>query len=331
MKLEQYYSNRNARLQLQKMEFAEGRAKGAGLYRIQTEAGLSFDVLIDRCLDIDNLRLHGDLISYTTETGPVHPAYFEANGDEWLRTFGGGFLATCGLDQTGEPCVDQGKSLGQHGRIDNIPAEQVGSRVWEKDGVLWAEIYGTMVQAKHQDEHLELERRIRFCHNAKRIELVDTVRNCGAEEQPYMLLYHINFGFPFLTPETKILLSPISTEPFDAGSAAQVGKINCMPDIQETAQNYLWQHTMQPDMDGTVTVGVKGEKHKVSICYPADELPILAQWQLIKKHNYVMAIEPTNAHLLGRQWEREQGKLMFLQPGEERYIRIVFSFDEDSN
>ena len=137
-----YLSNESVLLDVRRLTVAEGRGKGVDLFRITNSAGLDFDVIIDRAMAIGQLRVDGQLISYTSETGIVHPCFYEKDGFGWLRSFGGGFLATCGLAQVGEPC----EGHGLHGRIDNIPAEQVSWRRWWEDDVLWAEISGTMYE-----------------------------------------------------------------------------------------------------------------------------------------------------------------------------------------
>ena len=93
--------------------------------------------------------------------------------------FGGGFLATCGLRQVGEPC----EGHGLHGRIDNIPAEEVGWRRWWEGDTLWAQITGTMYEACHQGEYLRLRRTIRLNHKEKKIWVEDAVQNLGSTPQ----------------------------------------------------------------------------------------------------------------------------------------------------
>ena len=113
-----YLSNPDVLLRIQKFQYTEGRAKGTEAFRVTNAAGLDFTVLIDRAMGIGDLFYKGERISFLTENGVVNPAYYEPEGTNWLRSFGGGFLCTCGLDQVGEPC----EGHGIHGRIDNIPA-----------------------------------------------------------------------------------------------------------------------------------------------------------------------------------------------------------------
>ena len=40
-------------------------------------------------------------LAWRSPAGDVHPSYYEPEGFGWLRSFAGGLLTTCGLDQFG--------------------------------------------------------------------------------------------------------------------------------------------------------------------------------------------------------------------------------------
>ena len=317
----EHISNESVLLEVRRLTVAEGRGKGADLFRITNSAGLDFDVIIDRCMAIGQLRADGQLISYTSETGIVHPAFYEKDGFEWLRSFGGGFLATCGLRQVGEPC----EGHGLHGRIDNIPAEQVAWKRWWEKGVLWAEVSGMMYEACHQGEYLSLRRTIRICHNAKKIWVTDTVQNLGSTEQPFMLLYHVNFGPPFLRPGTKITLPECKSAGFDALAAENLYRCEMLGDVSEKREDFLWLHTPISALLQTATVD--NGRRKVTMTYSGDVLPVIAQWELLSPRDYVLALEPTNTHLNGQVWEGENGTLQHLRPDETVSTQLTFTFE----
>jgi len=318
-----YLSNPDVLLRIQKFQYTEGRAKGTEAFRVTNAAGLDFTVLIDRAMGIGDLFYKGERISFLTENGVVNPAYYEPEGTNWLRSFGGGFLCTCGLDQVGEPC----EGHGIHGRIDNIPAQQVCSRITEEDGVLWGEVSGVMRQTCHQGVSYELRRTLRFRHDAAKITLADTVVNMGEGDQPYMLLYHVNFGCPFLTPETRLEGEILSSLPLDPNTAANPDDFHVMPPMDGELHDYLYLHDVKADDAGRAEVSVAGEKTRVTVSWPKGELNALAQWRRCVRGCYVMATEPTNTHVMGQDYERENGTLQKLAPGEKREISLEFGFD----
>ncbi|NOZ71793.1 MAG: DUF4432 family protein, partial [Chloroflexi bacterium] len=110
---------------IKQLEAAEGLARGSRILQVWTGSGLTFDVLADRGLDISTCRYKGIPLAWASPVGEVHPAYYEPEGLGWLRSFAGGMLVTCGLDQWGPPNHDQGQEFGLHGRVSNIPARYV--------------------------------------------------------------------------------------------------------------------------------------------------------------------------------------------------------------
>jgi hypothetical protein len=99
------------------LEVTDGIERGNRLLRVWTGSGLDFDVLPDRALDISACCYKGIPLAWASPTGAVHPAFYEPGGLGWLRSFQGGLLVTCGLDQFGPPCSDAGEELGLHGRV----------------------------------------------------------------------------------------------------------------------------------------------------------------------------------------------------------------------
>lgn len=79
---------------------------------VSTAAGLDYTVLPDRCMDIHQVRFQGKNACLLTPTGIVAPAYYDDAGDGLLKSFTGGFLTTCGLENIGRPSECDGAPLG---------------------------------------------------------------------------------------------------------------------------------------------------------------------------------------------------------------------------
>jgi hypothetical protein len=113
-------------------EFTDGTSRGLKAVDIKSPCGLDFTVLPDRGMDISSLMYKSVPIAWRSSTRETSPAYYESRGNEWLKTFYGGLITTCGLSNAGPPCIDNGEELGLHGRIANIPAEKVlADGCWE--------------------------------------------------------------------------------------------------------------------------------------------------------------------------------------------------------
>ena len=188
----------------------DGAERGIRVLEFRTGGGLSFDVLVDRAMDIGAAEYRGVGFGWRSATGFRHPGlheYRDEDGLSWLRSFCG-LTVTAGLDHTLFTAdVDSSNYRypyrptvwnGLHGRVANIPARLHGyGERWDGDRcVLWAE--GEIRQAAIFAEHLRLTRRIEADLGGREIRLTDTVRNAGFDVTPHMYLYHINVGWPLL-------------------------------------------------------------------------------------------------------------------------------------
>ena len=71
---------------------------------IDNGSGLQYAIIPDRCMDIGKLSYKEVNFCHITKAGFVRPEYYDRTESNWLNTFGGGFLATCGLRNVGTPC-----------------------------------------------------------------------------------------------------------------------------------------------------------------------------------------------------------------------------------
>ncbi len=294
-----------------------------------TGSGLEFTVLPGRGMDIGDARWNGRSLAWRSPTGDQHPAFYDPHGDGWLRSFAGGLLTTCGLTWMGAPCEDEGRSLGLHGRASHIPATNVSwHNLWD-DGKNYAlYVLGKMREALVFGENIELTRSIRTFYGENRIIIEDVVKNLGYVSTPHMILYHINIGYPVLSENARFVAPSKRVIPRDAD--AEVGK-DQWREMQPPTLGYKAQvffHEMEPDADGSVTASVvnpanaENEPKGVFVRYFPKELPCFTQWKMMDYGTYVLGMEPGNAHVMGRDIERAEGRLQFLEPGEERRYHL---------
>ena len=74
-------------------------------------------------MDIADAFFNQHSLAWLSHEGVTFPQPFSDRGADWLRTFGGGLLTTCGLTHVGGPETDEHGKRGLHDRISNIPAE----------------------------------------------------------------------------------------------------------------------------------------------------------------------------------------------------------------
>lgn len=103
--------------------------RGSRRWRLTNGSGLEVDVLPDRCFDIGRAVLDGRPIAWCSPAGFATSARADDTGTRWLRTFGGGLLATCGLDTFGPPSSDRGEEYPLHGRVGSLPGRAMRADV----------------------------------------------------------------------------------------------------------------------------------------------------------------------------------------------------------
>jgi hypothetical protein len=303
-------------------EYSQGKAKGVGSIRVRTAAGLEFSVLPEKGLDIFEASYQGRSLSWHSPVGVVHPAFYDPRDIQWLKTFPGGLLSTCGLISVGSHSEDQGEQLGLHGAIGNTPAENVAwEENWTGDDCTLC-VSGTVRETRVHGQNLVLRRSIETSLAARTISVRDSVENQGFQATPLMLLYHLNFGFPLLTDRSRFYAP---SEKVEARNEHSRGTIQEWAQFGPPAQSLperVYYHDMKANAAGTATVALLNDDGArdfgVAVQYSAASLPSFVQWKMTSVNHFVLGLEPANCRVEGRKAERERGTLVILEPGEKR-------------
>jgi hypothetical protein len=318
------------------LNLEDGSQRGVRAAEFKSGTGLRFVSLFDRGMDISQADYSGLPLAWRTPNGDVHPSYYQPENLEWLRTFQGGLLATCGLTYLGAPCVDQGEKLGLHGRFSTLPARENSSGgYWDGDEYfMFTE--GVMREAVIFKENLSLRRRIECKLGESRFFVKDIIRNDGFIKTPFMILYHMNFGFPLIDEGTELITPAKKVIARDKDAEAGLKKYNIFdPPIQNYAEQVFY-HELESDSDGFVTVKIINKKigngFGVYVKYPLDQLPNFIEWKMMGQGTYAVGVEPANCYVEGRSVERERGTLRYLEPGDEKEILLEIGIiDNKSN
>ncbi|MFN8347559.1 MAG: aldose 1-epimerase family protein [Spirosomataceae bacterium] len=304
-----------------------GLGKGTRIAWINTGTGLRYKAVLDRAMDIADAFYNQHSLAWLSPLGVTPPQPFSHNGIDWLQTFGGGLLTTCGLSHVGGPETDEFGTRGLHGLISNIPAEI--ESIIQPDpaaGKLEMSLTGIIKQTRIFGPALELRRTISGTLGQAVIRIHDEVTNRGNTAAPHMLLYHCNFGWPLADEGTEIVWegkwqsrdgnpqNPIFREgndfhrcpaPLDEHSGS--GEEAAFIDIAA-------------DADGRCSCGLRNAALglEVSLRFSKSQLPWLTNWQHWGKGEYVTGLEPGTNPPIGQAQARAQDTLIHLAPGETR-------------
>lgn len=298
---------------------------------IHTGSGLEVTLLPDRGLDIASAAFQGKAMGWRSTVGDVAPQYYNAAGIQWLRSYFGGLLTTCGLTNVGAPAPDSAFSgNGLHGRISNTPARNLKiAQEWQgRDYVL--SISGTMRETVLFGENLTLTRTVWTKLGERRFWLRDVVTNEGFRKTGLMILYHCNIGWPALDAGSELILPSRLVAPRDACAADGQDRWNKMDAPIHGYAEKVYYHDMRPARDGTVTVALvnsafsRGEGFGVYVKFNKKELPRFTQWKMLGEQDYVVGLEPCNCGVEGRAVDEKLGLLETIRPGERRIFHLEF-------
>ena len=308
-----------------------GLSKGTRIAWVNTGAGLRYKVVIDRGLDIVDAFYNQYGLAWLSHAGITAPRPDASRGLEWLYSFAGGLLTTCGLTHVGGPETDELGERGLHGRISNIPAA-VESVVQPNlmTGKMEMSITGVVKESRVFGPNLELRRTISSTLGEPVIRIRDVVTNAGNTPQPHMILYHCNFGWPLVDEGTQIVWKGKCTS---RGLDMDNAIFNSSHDFRK-CRKPLNSHRgggeacgfidVAADKAGICTVGLYNRKLGLALVmkYQKKQLPCLANWQHWGQGEYVTALEPGTNPPIGQKKAREQKSLIYIAPGKSRMYEL---------
>ncbi|KIL38329.1 hypothetical protein SD70_27030 [Gordoniibacillus kamchatkensis] len=311
---------------------SEGPEAGTEMIQVRTGGGLAYWVSPSKGLDISLAEYGGVPISWQSGNGDVHPAFYDAGDDEWLRTASGGLLMTCGLTQVGSPCAEAGRKFGLHGRIHHTPARHVSVVAEWLGDEYEMRIRGVMEETSIFGEQLRLTRTISSRLGDNRLNIDDTVENIGFQPCPHMMLYHVNFGFPLLAEHTVVELPAARVSSRDA--AGDLDSIRTWQAPDPGWREQVYDHLLLPDAhrDKWPVVAIRNpdfpcpaagtRQISAELSWDPATLPRFVQWRMPGAGVHALGIEPSNCFVSGRAEERSKGTLRMLGPGETVIYRL---------
>lgn len=306
-------------------ELQDGRARPMRVALVRTGSGLELTLLVDRCLDVAAASYNGRPLGWRSTTGDVAPAYFEPEGFAWLRSFNGGLVATCGLRHVGAPPPNPDIfGAGLHGRIGNLPAENLKvTQEWQGNDYVLS-ISGTMRETAVFGQNLTLTRTVSTKLGAKSFHIHDVVTNESFDAAGFQLLYHCNIGWPAVDAGSRLLSPTRQVAPRDEIARKGQDQWNRFDAPTHGYAEQVFFHDMAPAAGSKVCCAIVNDAigtdsgFGVFVKYDKRQLPRFAEWKMMGEQNYVVGLEPANCGVLGRHVDEQHGLLHRLAPGEAR-------------
>jgi hypothetical protein len=164
--------------------------------------------------------------------------------------------------------------------------------------------------------------------NSDTFVIHDSIRNHGAHDQEFQLIYHANYG-PSLLEQGSRFVGPIErVAPFNAHAAKSAKSWN---EYAPPTNGFIEQvYCLFPLADNSgktrIMLHNRAADQAISMEYSTKELPWLTLWKNTSamEEGYVTGLEPGTGFPFNRRVERQAGRVPKLKPGETREFTIVY-------
>lgn len=290
---------------------------------------LSFSVLPTRGMgiwrgDYEGVRLGWD----SPVQGPVHPKFInlhDRGGLGWLYGFDE-WIVRCGIDSNGSPGEDvvldnNGNEatvvLTLHGKIANLPAHHVEIRSEPETGTV--SVVGHVDESALFCPGLRMKTVISTRPMSNRLGINDEFINLKATPVELEILYHCNFGGPFLEKGSRLLAPIVEAAPRDPRAAAGVKEIDSYlgPTPGYIEQVYFYELAAADAGRTVVALQNAAGDRAAALRFDTRQLPCFTQWKntVAATDGYVTGLEPGTNYPNLKTVERAHGRVIRLDPG----------------
>ena len=255
----------------------------------------------DNALDIVWVKYKGVNLSFLSKNG------LNDGARDFVGNFEGGFLYTCGMDNVSS-CVD-GKPV--HGSLHYKKCDV--AYTYEEDGVI--HVCGEVKESALFGKNLVMKRHFTITENTLSIQ--DTLENQGYLETDYVLLYHVNYGYPFLDECLKMEVPAIQSDPLTEAAEKNKEDMFRITAPVDGGEEHVYYHTLSK---GCVRLTNREKEIAVEMCYNVEDFPVTLEWKSMISGDYALGIEPSLTRF-------DKFSMRTLQPSERKTYQIKFSFN----
>jgi hypothetical protein len=315
-----------------------GLREGVDLIEVDNGA-LSFSVVPTRGMGLWKGRYNGLELGWKAPVkGPVHPAYVdpaERGGIGWIAGFDE-WICRCGLNSNGAPGEDvvadnngnpQRVLLPLHGKIANLPANFVKVRVGlaEPHEI---QVVGYVEESMLFSPQLQLRSTVTTAAGSNTLTIRDEVVNLRRVPAELELLYHCNFGPPFLEAGARLVAPFREVAPRDKRAQEGIDGYDVYPEPVPgfVEQCYWFDLLTAPGSSRTLAMLRNAAADKALVLrWDRSQMPCFTLWKNpgALEDGYVTGLEPGTNYPNPKKWEREQGRVIRLPPGGSYAIALT--------
>jgi hypothetical protein len=308
-----------------------GRRDGVDLIVVDNGA-LRFSIVPTRGMGLWKGFYQGNYLGWESPIidGPVHPGLVNlaaTGGLGWLDGFDE-LMARCGLEHNGAPFQvktvqpdgsERHTTFGLHGRIANLPASYVAVEVGA-DPPHEIVVEGRVEESRLFGPQVRMETRYTTVPGSNTLVLRDELINLKDQPAEIQVLYHWNFGPPFLEDGARFAAPIRTVTPRDARAQESIGRHDTYdgPVPGFTEQVYFYElHAEPAGAPATLAMlrNQAGDK-AVVLRFRTDQLPAFTLWKNTAglRDGYVTGLEPGTNYPNPLPFEKARNRVVTLPP-----------------
>ncbi|MBT6155542.1 MAG: aldose 1-epimerase family protein [Planctomycetaceae bacterium] len=306
-----------------------GLSDGVDIVEVNNGA-FSIQVLPTRGMGLWKADYLGTQLGWNSPVSmPVNPAYVNQesrDGLGWLSGFNE-LLCRCGLAFNGPPGVDvrvdsDGNSSETpttlHGHIANTPAHHVEVKI-DDDGPGVISVTGIVDEASMFGSHLQLKSTLTTAAGSNRLTITDEITNLSAGAAELELLYHTNFGRPFLEAGARFVAAVRELAPRNQRAADGIEDWQTFGPPKTGFEEQVYFLEPATDENGNTIAMLHNAAGDlgVSLSFNVAQLPCFSIWKNTQAEadGFVTGLEPSTDFPNPRTFEREQQRIVTLPAG----------------
>jgi hypothetical protein len=329
-------TNSSSNWEIKKSTLQGGLQQGIDLIEVNN-GNFSFAVVPTRGMGIWRGSYSGKNLGWDSPVKDlVHPAFIELNdrgGLGWLKGFNE-WIVRCGLSSNGAPgndvIVDNNGNKAEvflplHGKIANIPARFVEVQV-EVGTPTILRIRGIVEETMLFGPALRLTTEISTELGSNKLTIVDEVTNLNTTPEEIEMLYHCNYGPPFLEEGSQLVAPVRLAAPRDQRAREDLTTLSefCGPTNGYVEQVYFYE--LLGDSSGESKVMLRNQAGDLgtSMSFSLEQMPCFSLWKNTAslKNGYVTGLEPGSNFPNPKRFERENGRVVLLEPLTSRKFEL---------
>ena len=122
------------------------------------------------------------------------------------------------------------------------------------------------------------------------LEINDTLVNLDYKDTEYVMLYHINYGYPFLDECLQLDVPASNSDPLTAVAEANKADMFRMTAPVDGGDEHVYYHTLS---EGKVRLTNPDKNIRVEMLYNTEDFPVTLQWKSMISGDYALGIEPS--------------------------------------